>query len=219
MKKLSLLFLTCLIVLLPVTFANADDVSQDTYSIHIIKYQLDASVRLPESIASDGTKQEIVTDDKGNKLKTMAGMHYDIIKLQLKEDATNDSDLASYIPATNSNAFSMTIMTNIDGEASANGLPEGVYEVREQPNEKISRAMEPVLVKLPLTTEHGVLNEVFLYPKSSVIDDVKTENVNKLNKLPQTSGSIGSNHRIIFLLSLCGLMGLLGLMRFRKKQP
>lgn len=212
-----------LVLLFPVLFfvlgvpTRADTLPDETYSIHIIKYRLNSETDVSNVLPVDGTKRDGLMDSQGNELKTMSDVHYDIIKLQLKEGATDLAILSSYEPVSGSSTFSMSVMTNSSGEATVNGLPSGMYQVTEVPNDRIAKVMDPVLVSLPMTTAQGTLSDVYIYPKSSVSEHPVTQQPSTVTKIPQTSGSIGTNHRLLLLLGVTVVMGIVGIVRFKRR--
>lgn len=185
--------------------------STDVYSIHVIKYRLQAHENLQNTFPSNGTQMNELVDSEGDQLKKMSGISYSITKVKLRTDTTDEESLSSYEAATESEAFNMTIMTNEDGEAVINGLTEGTYLVEELPNKEIDKVMAPSLVKLPLIIGNEQLKHVYIYPKSSVVSNDITKVRSGPTKLPETSGNLGSSGQLIFMLIMSLGLGFLSI--------
>ena len=183
----------------------------DVYSIHVIKYRVQAHENLQNTFQSNGTQMNELVDSEGNQLKKMSGISYSITKVKLKTDETDEDSLSSYDATTESEAFNMTIITNEEGEAVINGLTEGMYLVEEQPNKEINKVMAPSLVKLPLIIGNQPLNHVYIYPKSSVVSNDITKVRSGPTKLPETSGNLGSSGQLIFMLIMSLGLGFLSI--------
>lgn len=220
MKKIwkSILML-CLIVLFfffTHIVSNATD-SNESYSIHIIKYRLEEHENIQDNFPSNGTQMNDWMDGAGNQLEKMSGIAYNITRMNSNSDETDDDNLSSYEVTTGSDAFSMDIVTNEKGEAVINGLTKGVYKVTELPNKEIKKVMEPSLVRLPLTTNNEQLNNVYIYPKSSVIsNDINVVRSGR-TKLPETSGNLGSNWQIILMLLMIVSLSFFSICRINRR--
>ena len=190
---------------------------EDTYSIHVIKYKLENHEKLQNEFPINGTKMNELVDEEGNQLKKMSGIDYNIKKMKLKVDGTDDSNLSSYEPEGDNEMFSMDIRTNDNGEAVINGLTKGAYQVTEKPNQAIKNVMTPVLVKLPLVIDDKQLNHVYIYPKSSVLSNNMPSVRSGLSKLPETSGTLGSYVQLILMLFMISIMGFISLYCVNKK--
>ncbi|MDR0921639.1 MAG: hypothetical protein LBM95_04560 [Lactobacillales bacterium] len=181
-----------------VTFANDVATSENIYAIHIIKYMIDEEKdkEVTNNLPNDGSKYEA-----GNGLKTLGGINYEITKVE-SIGALEEKNFQTVI---GEGAFSMKLLTNSVGEAVVNGLPAGYYRVTEMPNERIKEVMDPVVVQLPTQGR----NEVYIYPKSSVITPNPTPSrVQPPDKLPQTSGNIGSYAVIAVTILILGVIGI-----------
>lgn len=188
-----------------------------TYSINIIKYKIEANASLPFSVPTDGTQAD--TSNASENLSTMSGIQYDIKRVVPKEGATDLTQTASYQDATGNDAFTMTVVTNKDGVATINGLTAGTYIVTEQADSQIKEVMAPVLVKLPMSVNGEVLDTVYIYPKSNVVNpETDKPKTPQEGKIPQTSGTIGTNHQILFMISLVIIMGIIGMTKFKGKK-
>lgn len=180
-------------------------------SITIIKVKLPENHTLP----IDGTKATSLTDTSGNSLELVEGISYSIERVTLSHDET------SFKSIEGPDAFKAQIMTDKSGEASINQLTSGMYKVTEEPNERIQKVMEPIILEMPLPQTKGVaLNHVYLYPKSGVMAEgqiiVPPKELPKIDKIPQTSGNLGSYSPIIWSLLFLSLMGIISLFTIRK---
>ncbi|MGG5314628.1 pilin N-terminal domain-containing protein [Enterococcus sp. AZ072] len=213
-----ILFGLLMILLLPISFLtfSSDKVQAEEtdLSITIVKYKITDS-KQTETFPVDGTKAEVGSDG----LTPLAGISYVITRVSPVQETTD------FQPVEGADAFSTTITTDGNGLAKVSHLAQGTYRVEEQSNSLLSKVMEPVILELPLPQRSGpALNEVYLYPKSSVIDTkvpstgTKTGGGNTASgRLPQTSGNIGTYLSLIMILGFLMIMGMLGLWTLRKK--
>ena len=198
---------------------KAVQAEENGYSISVQKYKLSEGVRLSTDVPQDGTKAEKVTDDKGNELEPLGGISYEIVRVTPMEGTSE------FHPVEGSDAFQTVITTNEEGSAQINNLAAGTYRVSEKPTELMPNVMEPVTFELPLPQRSGeALSAVYLYPKSSVQtpglpgtdsqDSPKSSNYTKgasgRERLPQTSGNLGTMQPLYLLLVFIVLMGAIG---------
>lgn len=202
MKKYIFMLTTVLSLLLSTAFAQNVAAQEDTgsYGIHIIKYNL--SDNQENQLPHDGTPVKNGTEN----LQRLAGVQYTITRM-------TKTEMNTYVTAQGADAFSQTVTTNVKGEAELIGLPRGVYQVTETKSEQVPAPMSPVLVSLPMQNANGLINEVYIYPKSSMVlpDTPQIPDSDLPNKLPDTSGNIGSYQIIIAMISVILLVGFSGL--------
>lgn len=164
---------SCLLVLL---FGLGGQVRADvhTQALVVVKYGLSpgASSFIPSQTTNDGQKiNGIPTDNLGNQLSPMAGIHYHVQQIipTGSDDAvaTENPNPKSYLLL----GSPIDMVTDENGVATTN-LPDGEYLVTEQANPALdlSQASPPVVVRLHLPNASGTLvkDTVYLYPKSSV---------------------------------------------------
>ncbi|WP_416037894.1 pilin N-terminal domain-containing protein [Lactococcus formosensis] len=202
MKKYIFTLIASLLALLSFSFGQNVAAQEDTgsYGIHIIKYNLNDSQE--SQLTHDGTPVTSGTED----LQRLAGVQYTITRM-------TKTEMNTYVTAEGADAFSQTVTTNAQGEAELTGLPRGVYQVTESKSEQVPTPMSPVLVSLPMQNANGLINEVYIYPKSSMVlpDTPQIPDANVPDKLPDTSGNIGSYQIIIAMISVIVLVGFSGL--------
>lgn len=219
MKKNIVFFLSFLFLIglgLAPLHVQADEASNESYAISIQKYKLSDSVLLSTDLPMDGTKLDKVTDGNGNALAPLAGISYEITRV------TPVQGQSTFEPIVGVDAFSITVTTDQNGLARVAGLASGTYQVVEKDNNLLQSVMEPVIVELPLPQREGAaLNEVFLYPKSSVVDSPGTTppspDGGDNQRLPQTSGSIGNAQPLYFILVFILVMGGIGIKVLKTK--
>ncbi|WP_285005676.1 pilin N-terminal domain-containing protein [Lactococcus formosensis] len=202
MKKYIFTLIAALLALLSFGFGQNVAAQEDTgsYGIHIVKYNLNDSQE--SQLTHDGTPVTSGTED----LQRLAGVQYTITRM-------TKTEMNTYVTAQGADAFSQTITTNAQGESELTGLPRGVYQVTESKSEQVPTPMSPVLVSLPMQNANGLINEVYIYPKSSMVlpDTPQIPDANVPDKLPDTSGNIGSCQIIIAMISVIVLVGFSGL--------
>lgn len=202
MKKNNFTLVAALLVFLFFGFAPnaAAQEVPGSYGIHIIKYNLSGSQE--SQLTHDGTPVTSGTED----LQRIAGVQYTITRM-------TKTEMSTYVTDQGTDAFSQKVTTNAQGEAELTELPRGVYQVTEAKSEQVPTPMSPVLVSLPMQNANGLINEVYIYPKSSmVLPDTPQIPDNTLpDKLPDTSGNIGSYQIIIAMISVIVLVGFSGL--------
>ena len=183
----------------------AAQVNTVNYGIHITKYNLKENQ--DSYLTHDGTPVIRGTED----LQHLAGVQYTITRM-------SKTKMNTYITAQGTDAFSQTITTNTQGEAELIGLPRGVYKVTEIKSEKVPTPMSPPLVSLPMQNAKGLINEVYIYPKSSMVlpDTPQIPDSDIPSKLPDTSGSIGSYQIIVSMISVIIFVGFSGLWWMKK---
>ena len=206
----------------------------DSYSISVVKYKLEDPEVLTNQLPLDGTKAGEIKDSQGNQLDPLAGISYEVTRVSLVQGTTE------FEPVIGESAYSTTVTTNEFGLAQVTNLAQGTYRVVEKDHELLKETMGPVILELPLPQRTGeVLSEVYLYPKSSVVtkeapkDDSSTTSNGKLSstnstngnsasartdRLPQTSGNIGSYHSLLLVLSFILVMTLIGFRVMKTKK-
>jgi hypothetical protein len=202
LKKYIFSLVAALSIFLPFGFAQSVAAQEETgsYGIHIIKYNLSDSQE--SQLSHDGTP--VTSGTEG--LQRLTGIQYTITRM-------TKTELNTYVTAQGAEAFSQTVVTNAQGEAELTALPRGVYQVTEAKSEQVPTPMSPVLVSLPMQNVNGLINEVYIYPKSSMVlpDTPQIPDNNLPDKLPDTSGNIGSYQIIIAMISVIVLVGFSGL--------
>lgn len=202
LKKYIFTLIAALLALLSFSFGQNVAAQEDTgsYGIHIIKYNLNDSQE--SQLTHDGAPVTSGTED----LQRLAGIQYTITRM-------TKTEMNTYVTAEGADAFSQTVTTNAQGEAELTGLPRGVYQVTESKSEQVPTPMSPVLVSLPMQNANGLINEVYIYPKSSMVlpDTPQIPDTNVPDKLPDTSGNIGFYQIIITMISVIVLVGFSGL--------
>lgn len=202
----------------------------ETYSISVIKYKLEDPEVLTDQLPLDGSKVTEIKDAQGNQLEPLAGISYEVTRVSPVQGTT------TFEATGGDEAFSTTVTTDETGTAHFSGLAQGMYRVVEKEHAQLREVMEPVVLELPLPQTTGkALTEVYLYPKSGVkpADDAKTPKstvsgtasngtkaVTSANKdrLPQTSGNIGSYHSLLLVLSFIFIMALIGFKLMKSKK-
>ncbi|WP_081166917.1 pilin N-terminal domain-containing protein [Lactococcus garvieae] len=202
MKKYIFTIAAALSLFLILGLSQNVDAQENTgsYGIHIIKYNLKGNQE--NQLSHDGTPVTNGTED----LQRLANVQYTITRMSKTESNT-------YVTTQGADAFSQTVTTNAQGEAELTGLKRGVYQVTELKSEQVPAPMSPVLVSLPMQNANGLINEVYIYPKSSMVlpDTPQIPDSNLPDKLPNTSGSIGSYQIIMAMISVLVIVGFGGL--------
>ncbi|MGG5370182.1 pilin N-terminal domain-containing protein [Enterococcus sp. AZ196] len=199
------------------------------YSISIIKYKLEDPELLTNQLPLDGTKAGEIKDSKGNQLEPLAGITYEVTRVSPVQGTTE------FEAVVGDDAFSTTVTTDGTGTARFSGLAQGMYRVIEKEHAQLRETMAPVILELPLPQRTGeALSDVYLYPKSGVkTASAKDDPKNKLpstaggkkavtaannERLPQTSGNIGSYHSLLLVLSFIFIMALIGFRVMKNKK-
>ncbi|MGM0113369.1 pilin N-terminal domain-containing protein [Enterococcus sp. DIV0187] len=211
--------------------AQAEKATTEGYSISIVKYRLEDPTIVENQLPLDGTKAGEIKDSNGKSLDPLKGISYEITRVSPVQGTTD------FEPVIGESAFTTTVTTDDAGLAQVTNLAQGTYRVVEKEHELLKETMEPVILELPLPQRTGeALNDVYLYPKSSVVtpDDPKDDptkgnlpNTNKSGsnsasgaseRLPQTSGNIGSYHSLLLVLSFILIMTLIGFRVMKTKK-
>lgn len=213
--------------------AQAEEATTEGYSISIVKYKLEDPTIVEDQLPLDGTKAGEIKDTNGKILEPLKGISYEITRVSPVQGTTD------FEPVIGESAFTTTVTTDDTGLAQVTNLAQGTYRVVEKKHELLKETMEPVILELPLPQRTGdALSEVYLYPKSSVVtpDDLKddpTKNKGNLpntvksgsknasgttDRLPQTSGNIGSFHSLLLVLSFILVMTLIGFRVMKTKK-
>lgn len=215
---MSFLLSTCIFV----GFGKIVEAEENDLAITVVKYKITDPTQVEGQLPLDGTKAQTATDKEGNQLIPLAGVSYVITRVSPEQGTTH------FRPVEGSDSYTTRITTDANGVARVSGLAQGSYQVVEEANEQIKKVMEPIIFELPLPQRTGdALKEVFLYPKSSVFVNEKTSTKKTgrssgegvPERLPQTSGNIGTYGSLVIILAFLSIMGLLGggLMRKSKK--
>lgn len=229
MRKLRILLFIFPLIVSFLFLPQIVSANETGYSITIQKYRLSNGVTLSSDVPRDGSKAETITDNKGNQLEALSGISYEIVRVSPLEETRE------FRPVEGTDAFSTEIMTDLQGTAHVGNLSAGTYRVTEKRTEQLQNVMEPVIVELPLPQRTGnALSDVYLYPKSSIqssqlsgtpsnrkstlpnITGRDSEPVEE--RMPQTSGSLGTLQSLYILLALVLVMGTLGWYYMRSKK-
>lgn len=241
--RLGFIFLLALGAIgMPAKHVHADETASDGYSISIVKYKFEDPAVVEGQLPLDGTKAEEVKDTQGNALTPLKGFSYEVTRVSPVQGTT------TFEPVLGDSAFSVTVTTDEAGVAHVANLAQGTYRVVEKEHELLKETMAPVILELPLPQRTGeALNDVYIYPKSSITTkgDTPTDPKNPPGKgqpndpkgtlpdtkgtggnstasgkerLPQTSGNIGSYHSLLLVLAFIVTMTLIGfgIMKTRK---
>ncbi|EOH75742.1 pilin N-terminal domain-containing protein [Enterococcus malodoratus] len=199
------------------------------YSIFIQKYKIVDFAKIAETMPLDGTKVDQVKDADGKNLDPLPGMSYEITRVTPIQGASG------FEPVQGDGAFHTTITTDEKGLAHAGELAQGMYQIVEKEHEQLKDVMEPVIVELPFPQQTGEpLNEVYIYPKSSVLGTtpklpvtkgpdgkpipVVVDEKGEIKKLPQTSGNIGTAQVLLWILAMIVTMGGVGMVSIHRKK-
>lgn len=209
--------------------AEAETANPTGYSIFIQKYKIVDFAKIAETMPLDGTKVDQVKDADGKNLEPLPGMSYEITRVTPIQGA------AGFEPVQGDGAFHTTITTDEKGLAHAGELAQGMYQIVEKEHEQLKDVMEPVIVELPFPQQTGEpLNEVYIYPKSSVLGatpklpvtkgpdgkliPVEVDEKGEIKKLPQTSGNIGTAQVLLWILAMIVTMGGVGMVSIHRKK-
>lgn len=197
------------------------------YSIHIQKYKIDEVSKKASILPVDCTKAEQVTDVNGKALEPMAGVSYEIVRVTPKQSGTG------FEPLLGENGFWRTITTDTEGKAQVTNLVQGMYRISENTHDQLKEVMEPVYVELPFHQRSGEpLKEVYIYPKSSITTPLPDTSrppgtpetpttpgtAETPDKLPQTSGNIGTYQTLAWVMVMIFAMGLIGVRSMYRKK-
>lgn len=204
--------------------AEAETATTSGYSIFIQKYKIVDFAKVENTLPLDGTKAGQVKDADGNTLDPLPGISYEITRVTPIQGASG------FEPVQGDGAFHTTVTTDTQGLAHAGELAQGMYQIVEKEHAQLKDVMEPVIVELPFPQQTGEpLNEVYIYPKSSVLGDspgtkgpngTTTSNVSEktIEKLPQTSGNIGTAQVLLWILAMIVAMGGVGAASIHRKK-
>lgn len=146
--------------------------STHTQELIIIKYGLSSGASGFSQTQTVNNGEEInglPTDNNGNQLTPLSGIHYLIQKISptTDGDAIKLTDGSTYINV----GEATEIITNSSGIAQLE-LQDGFYIVTECANKAagLSHPAQPILLRLPVVNDakNGYLNQVYIYPKSSI---------------------------------------------------
>ncbi|MGM0112735.1 pilin N-terminal domain-containing protein [Enterococcus sp. DIV0187] len=208
---------------------NAEGVGISGYSIFIQKYKIDDFAKIAETMPLDGTKVDQVKDADGKNLDPLPGISYEITRVTPIQGASG------FEPVQGDGAYHTTVTTDTQGLAHAENLAQGMYQIVEKEHKQLKDVMEPVIVELPFPQQTGEpLNEVYIYPKSSVLGEtpklpvtkgpdgqpipVEVDEKGEIKKLPQTSGNIGTAQVLMWILAMIVAMGGVGMFSIHRKK-
>ena len=134
----------------------------------IVKYGLSpgATGFSENQTTNDGLQiNNLPLDNLGNELSVLSGIHYLVYEISPTGDG-------SELKATNPSPSSYTVLKEVaDLATDSNGVAslsvsDGYYLIEEQtnPQKGLLKAALPLVIKAPISG----LNEVYIYPKSSV---------------------------------------------------
>ncbi|MGM0165603.1 hypothetical protein IGI39_000545 [Enterococcus sp. AZ135] len=206
---------------------TAETTGSTGYSIFIQKYKIEDFAKIADTMPLDGTKADQVKDADGKNLDPLAGMSYEITRVTPIQGASG------FEPVQGDGAFQTTVTTDEKGLAQASNLVQGMYQIVEKDHTQLKDVMEPVVVELPFPQQTGEpLNEVYIYPKSSVVGDtpklpvtkgpdgtpIEVDEKGEIQKLPQTSGNIGTAQVLMWILAMIFAMGGVGMFSIHRKK-
>ena len=209
--------------------AEAEATSSTGYNIYIKKYKIEDFAKIADTLPLDGTKVDQVKDADGKNLDPLPGMSYEITRVTPIQGASG------FEPVQGDGAFHTTVKTDSQGLAHAGNLAQGMYQIVEKEHAQLKDVMEPVIVELPFPQQTGEpLNEVYIYPKSSVLGEtpklpvtkgpdgqpipVEVDEKGEIKKLPQTSGNIGTAQVLMGILAMIVAMGGVGMFSIHRKK-
>ena len=201
--------------------------AEEAFQITIVKYKLSEQDLDNHLLPSEptGSLETGLTNEQGKALTPFPGIRYQIKKVTPSNDASDPfTEIPSFEP--------IEIVTGSNGQATI-PLTEGLYEVTELANDALSSPAEPVVVQLPAITADGTrLDQLFIYPKSSVVvsptegatprSTTPKQGKATAKRIPQTSGNLGSLFPVYFTLALIILLGIVTIVNFKpkgKKKP
>ncbi|MRD38247.1 SpaH/EbpB family LPXTG-anchored major pilin [Bacillus thuringiensis] len=165
MKKLfsMLLILVFTFAMMPSTFANAVSRSTGTLTIH--KYEQEKNGA--PGAEGDGSSSQTVPADA----KALPGVTFEIKQIASFEKITNDGTIAKESVTPVTNAKSIQVTTDANGQAVFPDLPLGRYEVKEIAGPAhVNLNPNTYTVDIPMTDKEGKgLNyDVHMYPKNEI---------------------------------------------------
>lgn len=206
---------------------RAEETVASGYNIYIQKYKIEDFAKIADTMPLDGTKVDQVKDAEGKALDPLPGMSYEITRVTPIQGASG------FEPVQGDGAFHTTVTTDEKGLAHAGNLAQGMYQIVEKEHAKLKDVMEPVVVELPFPQQTGEpLNEVYIYPKSSVVGDtpklpvtkgpdgtpIEVDEKGEIKRLPQTSGNIGTAQVLMWILAMIIAMGGVGMFSIHRKK-
>lgn len=210
-----------------VSHAEENAVTTSGYSIIIQKYKIEDFSKVKNALPFDGTKAGQVKDVDGQNLEPLPGISYEITRVTPIQGASGFESVQG------DGAFQTTVTTDGKGLAQVNELAQGMYQIIEKEHAQLKDVMEPVIVELPFPQQTGEpLNEVYIYPKSSVLgppsklpgtkgsdgQPVEVDPKGEIRKLPQTSGNIGTSTVLFWILAMIIAMGGVGMISIYRKK-
>ncbi|MBO0460252.1 hypothetical protein JZO83_00640 [Enterococcus sp. DIV1298c] len=223
-NKYSILFISLFVLLFIFNGLTIPVYAEDgNFQLTIVKYKLSAQDIDKDLLPAEPTDklETDITDESGQALAPFPGIRYRIVKVT---PSNNSSDPFTEI----SGVEPIEITTGTNGQATIS-LSEGLYEITELANDELASPAEPVVVQLPTITDEGTrLEELFVYPKSSVLVspvegiDPPTSPARagqtSPKRIPQTGGALSSLFPIYLTIALIVLLGIVVIVNFRPKR-
>ncbi|NHI67936.1 LPXTG cell wall anchor domain-containing protein [Lactococcus formosensis] len=204
MKKRPLLALIFFFSIVLLRWNNAPIQAAERHSqnIIIVKYGLTSSSRgfSTDQSFNTGLKiNNIIIDNEGKEFQPVADISYTVQQITEKDDLAV-MDPSSYTKMGNP----IKLVTNKEGIASIR-LGDGKYILTEQANNAagLINPQAPVLLDLPTADS---LEEVYIYPKSSLIKTEKqpTQNFTKPTQIQYRHDLPHTGEKISWFIALSG---------------
>ncbi|WP_339007032.1 LPXTG cell wall anchor domain-containing protein [Lactococcus formosensis] len=204
MKKRPLLALIFFFSIVLLRWNNAPIQAAERHSqnIIIVKYGLTSSSRgfSTDQSFNTGLKiNNIIIDNEGKELQPVADISYTVQQITEKDDLAV-MDPSSYTKMGNP----IKLVTNKEGIASIR-LGDGKYILTEQANNAagLINPQAPVLLDLPTADS---LEEIYIYPKSSLIKTEKqpTQNFTKPTQIQYRHDLPHTGKKISWFIALSG---------------
>lgn len=204
MKKRPLLALIFFFSIVLLRWNNAPIQAAERHSqnIIIVKYGLTSSSRgfSNDQSFNTGLKiNNIIIDNEGKEFQPVADISYTVQQITQKDDLAV-MDPSSYTKMGNP----IKLVTNKEGIASIR-LGDGKYILTEQANNAagLINPQAPVLLDLPTADS---LEEVYIYPKSSLIKTEKqpTQNFTKPTQIQYRHDLPHTGEKISWFIALSG---------------
>ncbi|WP_338997386.1 LPXTG cell wall anchor domain-containing protein [Lactococcus formosensis] len=204
MKKRPLLALIFFFSIVLLRWNNAPIQAAERHSqnIIIVKYGLTSSSRgfSTDQSFNTGLKiNNIIIDNEGKELQPVADISYTVQQITEKDDLAV-MDPSSYTKMGNP----IKLVTNKEGIASIR-LGDGKYILTEQANNAagLINPQAPVLLDLPTADS---LEEIYIYPKSSLIKTEKqpTQNFTKPTQIQYRHDLPHTGEKISWFIALSG---------------
>lgn len=204
MKKRRLLALIFFFSIVLLRWNNAPIQAAERHSqnIIIVKYGLTSTSHgfSTDQSFNNGLKiNNIIIDNEGKELQPIADISYIVQQITEKDDLAV-MDPSSYTKVGNP----IKLVTNKDGIANTR-LGDGKYILTEQANNAagLINPQAPVLLDLPTADS---LEEIYIYPKSSLINTEKqpTQNFTKPTQIQYRHDLPHTGEKISWFIALSG---------------